>query len=479
MLRTTLGTLCAWLLLTNALGCSNKPDAGTGTSTDPSMPQAPGVIGTGAQPGGAPDGNSAAGAAGAGASANTPSTDPAATPAGGPSDPANGTPASGAVDATDPTTPFAMLPDNCKGFEVLGLTNSPGGDVLPNTCAPYNSLFNNPYAIRCVDADPSFSTGYPGDEFCILPPDPTQGTQVQVAPADLANPDAKFIMQPGEEVTDYYYTKAPNAEEHWFYRVNVRMRAGSHHMINRMLDAAHADGWSAVGDGIGQSSGSRSFPGAQRPDTDRPQGTFEVPPENAGLGDHLLANQQFSLNLHHFNFTDKPELRQVWINIWYKDKAEVTDEMGGIAIFGNPLDVAVPAGEHRELHYRCDVTGNTRIITLNGHRHTWTDRFGVWLEKASGETVPLYESFDYSDMPTYQYDSISMNPTPDLATKTDGALTGLLNVVPGDQLHFVCDINNTSSQQLRFANEVMTGEMCILFGSRTGDALCGSGTRVQ
>jgi len=25
----------------------------------------------------------------------------------------------------------------------------------------------------------------------------------------------------------------------------------------------------------------------------------------------------------------------------------------------------------------------------------------------------------------------------------------------------------------------MTGEMCILFGSRTGDALCGQGTRVE
>jgi hypothetical protein len=82
-------------------------------------------------------------------------------------------------------------------------------------------------------------------------------------------------------------------------------------------------------------------------------------------------------------------------------------------------------------------------------------------------------------MPTYQYDSISMNPTPDVTTRTDGAFTGQLEVSPGDELHFVCDINNTSGVQLRFANEVMTGEMCILFGSRTGDALCGQGTRVQ
>ena len=207
-------------------------------------------------------------------------------------------------------------------------------------------------------------------------------------------------------------------------------------------------------------------------------GIMQVPPENAGLGDRLLANQQFSLNLHHFNFEEGPALRQVWINIWYKPEAEVTDEMGGIAMFGNPADVSLAPGEHRVLHYACDVTGNTRIITLNGHRHTWTDRFGVWLERGS-ETIPLYESFHYDDMPTYQYDSISTNPTPDMPSKTDGAFTGLLEVGPGDQLHFVCDVNNTTDHSLRFANEVETGEMCILFGSRIGDPLCGMGQRIE
>jgi hypothetical protein len=305
------------------------------------------------------------------------------------------------------------------------------------------------------------------------------GTQVHVAPDDYANPSPQFIMEPGEEVTDYYYTNATNAEERWFYRVNLRMRAGSHHMINRMLDADRDDGFSSAGGGFGGGgAGGRSFPGAQRPNNDRPMGTFEVPPENAGLGDRLLANQQFSLNLHHFNFEESPALRQVWINIWFKPATEVTDEMGGVAIFGNPADVSLAPGEHRVLHYACDVTGNTRIITFNGHRHTWTDRFGVWLERG-GESIPLYESFYYDDMPTYQYDSISENPTPDMASKTDGAFTGLLEVGPGDELHFVCDVNNTSSHSLRFANEVETGERCILFGSRIGDPLCGMGRRIQ
>src|SRR6476619_2672183 len=132
------------------------------------------------------------------------------------------------------------------------------------------------------------------------------------------------------------------------------MRAGSHHMINRMLDADQADGFSAAGGGFGGGgAGGRSFPGSQRPNQDRPMGTLQVPPENAGLGDRLMVKQQFSLNLHHFNFGNAPALREVWINIWYKPHAEVTDEMGGIAIFGNPLDVSIAAGEHRVLEYSC------------------------------------------------------------------------------------------------------------------------------
>ena len=451
------GWATALLLLCGAIGCG-----GTATpSDDGNMTLPPGAAGAGAMPGVTQD---------------PPGMLPG-TNVGNPSTPTTPTTPTTGV-GSDPMTPFADLPASCKGFDVLGLQYSPGGETLPNTCAPFDSIYNNPFAIRCIEADPTYDTGFAGDEFCILPPDPTMGTQVKVAPPDYANPPAQFVMEPGEEVTDFYYTNASNTEEHWFYRVNIRMRAGSHHMINRMVDADQADGFSGAGGGFGGGAGGRSFPGSQRPNQDRPMGILQVPPENAGLGDRLLVHQQFSLNLHHFNFGDSPALREVWINIWYKPEAEVTDEMGGISIFGNPLDVSLAPGEHRVLEYSCPVTGDTRIITLNGHRHTWTDRFGVWLERA-GQTTTLYESFHYDDMPTYQYDSISQNPTPDMATKIDGAFTGILEVKSGDELHFVCDVNNTTDHSLRFANEVETGEMCILFGSRTGDALCGQGTRVQ
>ena len=100
-------------------------------------------------------------------------------------------------------------------------------------------------------------------------------------------PPPEFVLEPKGEVTDFYFVNTTNAEERFFYRVNIRMRAGSHHMINRMLDADRSDGFSGAGGDnftVGGSTG-RSFRGSQRPNQDRPMGTFEVPPENAGLGD--------------------------------------------------------------------------------------------------------------------------------------------------------------------------------------------------
>ena len=259
-------------------------------------------------------------------------------PVGGAGGMAAGAGGAGGLPMLDAETPWGEVPEACKGFEVTGLTNSPGGDVLPNKCAPFDGTFNNPYAIRCIDADATYDTGFPGDEWCILPPPAELGTQIHVGPESYDSVDPSFLLAGGLEVNDYYYLNAPNTEEHFYYRTNWRMRSGSHHMIISLMDD-RADGWSATGDagiGIGGGAASRSFGGAQRPDQDRPQGLLEIPAENAGLGGRLLANDQFSFNLHHFNMGQEPILREAWVNVWYKPAAEVTDEMQGIALFGNP-----------------------------------------------------------------------------------------------------------------------------------------------
>ena len=74
------------------------------------------------------------------------------------------------------------IPESCQAFPLMGIKYSPGGDVPPNKCAAFHHMFNNPYAIRCIDGIPNYDTGYPGDEYCILPPPPDKGIQVGVYP---------------------------------------------------------------------------------------------------------------------------------------------------------------------------------------------------------------------------------------------------------------------------------------------------------
>ena len=139
---------------------------------------------------------------------------------------------------------------------------------------------------------------------------------------------------------------------------------------------------------------------------------------------------------------------------------------------GSPADMTIQPGEIVRREYRCPVTSAARIISLYGHYHAHNVRFGVWLERGPSERVAVYESFDWEDIPVYQFDSVSTNPTPSLEMRVDGAMSGLLELEPGDALHFVCEIENDSANALVFADQAITGEMCILFGAYTGGNPC-------
>jgi hypothetical protein len=380
----------------------------------------------------------------------------------------------------DPTTPFDQLPAECRGFEVRGLKNSPGGSTLPNTCAPFDGERNNPYAIRCVDADPAYQTKFAGDAYCILPPPEEFGTQVHVGPENYDNP-GQFTLAAGEETTAFFNINAPNTAAHYYYRANWRMRPGGHHMLISLPARDVSDGWTAGGDMGSEFGGAaKSFGGSQRPVVDRPQGTLDVPDENKGLGAELPARQQFSFNLHHINVTDVPILREVWLNIWYIDQKDVTAPMATFAATGNPADMAIPAGRAVKLEYKCPAaTASTRLISMYGHYHAHNTRFGAWIVRSGGERTPIYESFDWEHIPVYQFDSQSKNPVPDATAHRDGAFSGVLNVQAGDEVHFQCEVNNTSNAMLSFANETFTGEMCILFAGYTGTNPCTRATRVN
>ena len=406
------------------------------------------------------------------------------------------------------TCPTCGIPAACRGFSFDGIKYSPGGSELPNKCMPFHPTTNNPYAVRCIDALPGFKTKFAGDEYCILPPPPEKGFQVGLHPqgktaeywtkvwaGDLTGYETSatdWVLKPGDEITQNYRTRdAPGLPETNYYRTYFRMRTGSHHMIVTMHDGMEADGWiPGIGEALpglfDSSSGAVNgiLGGEQRPDDNTPV-TFDKPLEDDGLYLVFPADPSIIFNMHHFNTTAGPLLREGWINIWKEEDARqrVSWYMG--LEVGQVITLDVAPGATADLHYSWPVNSDMRLIRVFGHRHFWTTNFSTWITRANGTTEPLYQSYDWFDMPTYRYDSVAKNPPLDPATMQDGATSGIVNLKQGDRLHFNCHIEFTDARKatdqhaprpaeigrLRFANEAYNGEMCIQFGNVTGGSL--------
>lgn len=411
---------------------------------------------------------------------------------------AGSTPTSGEAGAGGAGAPMAVEPPGdstppagcaAQGIELEGLLYSPGGTVLPHPCEPFHPTTNNPYAVRCIDAWPWYDSGFPGDEFCILPPPPDKGVQIgvhpqgkqwheQVSQGDLSgyqSPPTEFLMEAGEEEERNYITGASNPEANRYYRSYVRMRSGSHHMIVYSGDSSvEQEVWGPGGPQLG---GANRVPGAQRPDQNTPA-TLEKPPEDVGLYSTFPARPSVTYNMHHFNSTSGVILKENWTNLWWETE-DATTEL--IPISGIDIGILVTPGQTVDLHNVYAITERTRVVDLFGHRHAWTPNFSAWVESPDGSTEILYQSFNWFDQPTYRYDSIAQNPAPAPEQRGDGAVSGPLFLEPGDELHFNCHIAFTDERAaaegaptpselglLRFANEAFTGEMCILFGTTAG-----------
>jgi hypothetical protein len=405
-----------------------------------------------------------------------------------------------AGDRDDESAPRAAIPVDCQGFPLLGLSHSPGGEVLPDLCRPFHPTTNNPYAVRCIDAWPDYASGFPGDELCILPPPPGEGVQVGVHPqgsdwhtqmlagdmSGYASAGGHFVLAPGEESTLNFRSGATNPLERDYYRTYFRMRTGSHHSIVTLHEAgAEREVWLEGQELPGlfdRSSGALQgvLGGQQRPDDNSPV-TLEKPEEDAGLYLTWPATPSLVFNMHHFNVGDRDILKESWINVWWEREDAQTEINWFMGLdFAQVTSLSIPPGEARDLHYVWSIRAPTRLVRFFGHRHAWTSNFSSWIEREDGRVESIYQSFDWFDMPTYRYDSHTANPRPDAETRTDGAASGLVMLEVGEQLHFNCHVEFTDQRavredaplpseigNLRFANEVFRGEMCIAFGNTT------------
>ncbi|MGD8862091.1 MAG: hypothetical protein PVI30_18915 [Myxococcales bacterium] len=424
------------LALALAACASSEDDAGEGSaSTTTGTTDA-----TSAQDAAATDGQATAGAGG---SAQEPTADPADQDATG-ADASQG-PADGAtVDAQDPALD--------------------GRSLVPEGHCAANASSRTP----CHDdPDPcGLDSGYPGDEFCILPPPAGTGVQIHLGPDDYDDPAAlePYLLGAGEEVNVYALADIPTSDDHYYNFVQIRMRPSSHHLINRIVSKQPEEGFIDQFDCPGEILG--TFVGAQSPVRDDPAYGV-VAPENEGLGRFLAGDSSMCINQHAYNFGEEPVLREVWINVYFMDAGDVTQTENPIVV--NAPVGRIPPGEQRMLEATATIIGDGRITSLAGHRHAWTDRFAVWHNDRL-----VYDSWDWVESVTFDYNSVTENPPINSDAGFDGAVSGMLEVSDGDEIRILCDVNNQSDYTLRFANEAYSGEMCILFGRSVG-ALVGRG----
>jgi hypothetical protein len=434
------GLIAAGLLA----ACSSAGGTGDGTGTDPVQP--------------APT----TGAAGGGAIA------PAATP--------TNTPAVTTPTATPTNTgaPMAMAPaptDTAPTMAAPGTPATPTEPMAP-VVGPADTCVDRTvsYAKPCHnDPDPcGLNSGWPGDEYCLLPPKEGEGIQIHFGPKDFKDMAevTKYVIKAGEEFDNSVAAHIPITGEKWYQRMTVQMRPGSHHWISSVVSGkieekfypdTSCSGASQIG----------SMGGGQNLIYDNPPGGVPAP-ENEGLGRSVQGDSSLCMNLHSYNFTDREQMREIWINIYFVDEADVTQRAAPIAMVGG-LGLSLGPREKKESTYTGTFGGDGRIIQMYGHRHAWTPRFAVWLRDEL-----IYDSWNWQDSVTYNYDSITTNPAIMTDKKVDGAVSGLVEFKAGDQLKFTCFIENESDNTLGFSNQVYEGEMCNLWGSTVGAGISGT-----
>jgi hypothetical protein len=255
------------------------------------------------------------------------------------------------------------------------------------------------------------------------------------------------------------------------------MRSGSHHMVSWVPPAAPAEeGWAPLSD---QSTiNGTPVDIVQSPTADRPS-TLDIAPENQGIGMSFPVKAPLVIQLHHINASPSPILREVWINIWWLPAGSMVQPAQTQPMVA-PIDY--PPNDVMDNTQIVTATGDTRIVSVFGHRHAWTPRFSTLLTRADGTSQDLYESFSWQSMPTFQFDSLTKNPAPRPDVGGDGAASGDIVLHAGDRVSYTCHVDTTAAaaaklgvpvpqHNLTFGNEVFGAEMCLLYLVTTGAPL--------
>lgn len=313
-------------------------------------------------------------------------------------------------------------------------------------------------------------TIYDGDEYCILPPDPSEGIQIHSGPTDYDDVNAvePYLLYPGEEnVTDF---AAPISESGFYYlKQKNRMRPSSHHMlIFAHNDPAMQPGLVPGGCGF---TGVVSFiPGSQTPSRDFPG---KMATEDEGLAARLNESNMACFQMHYINTGgDGPVLREGWVNLYKEPDSNVKQTLHPIFMVADFL-ASHPPGQtsFQNEKLALNMTEATRVYGVSAHMHAHAAMYKVW-RQAAGQPAPgelIYQTNDWHDPLEAGFNSVIDNPTLDGNTRANGAIDGQFFVNPGDTINWQCEVNNTTNFTLGFGNKAEDAEMCMLVGNYISD----------
>ncbi len=387
-------------------------------------------------------------------------------------------PDSAGMDGTNPPPVQDAVPD--PGGTDTPVTDTPGADT-PVADTPQGNAgaggtdtepmmppeaMDGPVSLRGLC---DLNTRFPGDEACLLPPPEGMGMQIHIGPEDYENP-GQYEFGPGRESSECVNFVTPNTEDVFYQLFELSGRAGTHHIINTMYSTPNpgesGQFVTACRDGGLGTNGEiiDNLPGAAKPWMEI--GT--VAPENAGLGRRIPASTASQADMHYFNPTEEPMLREFWLNIWFKPASDITEEANQIRGMGGVVSWlgGIPVGADIVYDYSCPISAPGRIISLLGHYHSHGVRFSAWINRGRADERKVYEMYDYLEPVAFSYDSITTNP--EFSPSAPGAVSGMLDVNAGDTLDWECHIINDLDVPLRYTNEVVAGEMCNMWGASVG-----------
>ena len=281
---------------------------------------------------------------------------------------------------------------------------------------------------------------YEPPEFAQLPV-PSSGIQLHLGPYDVA---------PNFEREFYSYQPLDNDEELFINRVDIAMRAGSHHLIlHRLTDdipAVLVPESNVIRD-IRDPNGNYLFSNLLVTQyhefvtgTQWPLMTYHFPP---GVALRVPSGSGFDLNPHNINRTGEVMQGEVYVNLHTIESTEV-EHIAELLNLNN-LDFSLPPNSVTTITRTFRTDERIQIFQLFSHAHEHMTEFKVFIDGGprSGELV--YIAYDWQHPPILELD-------PPLVLE------------PGQGLRLETTYNNTTNRTLRFGL-LSVDEMMILFGA--------------